>query len=176
MKVRFESREEVEEFLVGEFPDKNPARVVSVFEWAFFDGRYEATEGKKTWTRKHAETLRRATSMEKAAQKGKNRGDAKALEKAAADLRGDIELERIWHKNFPKTGGADPADYALADWVRMGFEDLDEPITFGISAVETGEPSTKFGRVVKAALNWRKSAANWRRPTEASAKGEGPLT
>jgi hypothetical protein len=89
----------------------------------------------------------------------------------------DATLHEIWHKNFPKTGGSDPADHIIADWVKLGFEDLGEKVTYGIrsDSGKGGEPSGRFGRVVQEALAWRKSMANWRRVVEATVKGTGPL-
>lgn len=143
-------RSDVEKYLSEEFPDHPPAKVLAAFSHAFFDGQYKPTDGKKVWKAQH----------------GKRRKEAPMSERQKVEQR--IKLEEIWHQNYPKTGGSDPADYILADWVKMGFEELEEPITFGISSTHPPEPSTPFGRVVAAALRWRNSSADWRRVAQNS--------
>ncbi|WP_336042573.1 hypothetical protein [Pseudooceanicola nanhaiensis] len=158
---RFANRSEVETFLVREFPEFDPVEVLSAFSWAFFEGSYQPTDSKKVWAKEVA-ALRRIERLKR--ENGEEPDD-------------DADLIEIWHKSMPMTGGRDPADYVLADWVKMGFEDLGCPITYGVSSTSgvSNAPSTRFGRVVEAALDYRRSAANWRRPAEAAAKCRGPL-
>lgn len=141
----FRNRYEVEQFLLKEFSEFNSSDVQAAFDWAFFEGNYEPSEAKKFWEP-------RLNAQRKA-----------RLSKSDAET---LELEEIWLRSNPKTGGSDPADAILGDWVRMGFEDLGAKVSFGISADQTGQPSTRFGRVVEAALDWRRSSANWRRVAE----------
>ncbi|AZQ69499.1 hypothetical protein EF888_21510 [Silicimonas algicola] len=131
---------------MSEFKDHPAEDVLNAFSWAFFDGNYEPTDSKKVWARKLMADQ-------------KDSGESE-----------DILLARVWHTCFPKTGGRDPADYFLADWVRMGFEELSVPVTYALSGLEPGQPSTKFGKVVQAAFAYRRVAADWRRPTERAAK------
>ncbi|TNF12796.1 MAG: hypothetical protein EP320_11055 [Rhodobacteraceae bacterium] len=164
MRWIFKTREQVESFLVEEFPEFPPQQVLSAFEWAFFEGSYETTDSKTVWAK-------RLTELRNSARR--------SSPDEASDLFAQAELEEIWHANYPKTGGRDPADYILADWVKMAFEDLGATISFGISADPRNdgvEPSTRFGRVVRAVLDWRRSHANWRRPAQASAHKSGPLS
>ncbi len=147
------TRKDVEAFLVAEFPEKDPKTVLEAFHWAFFGGEYQPFDTKRVW-KKEVSTLRQ---------------HEKSLE---------ADMSEVWHQCLPKTGGTDPADHIVADWVKMGFEDLGEKITFGVRADpgHEGEPSGSFGRVVREALCYRGSLANWRRVAEAAVKGTGPLS
>ena len=141
-KFTIKTEEDVERFLSAEFPELPFEQVMDAFDWAFFGGQYEPTDTKKVWA-KRIKILRRDSGTDETA-----------------------ELEEIWHRNNPKTGGADPADYMVADWVKMAFEELGARISFGISAEFAGAPSTRFGRVVQAAFAYRNLSTNWRRPAQ----------
>lgn len=148
---KFSTRSEVESFLLEEFHEFAAEDVLSAFSWAFFEGNYELTEPKSSW-----EPRLRAMSKKK-------------LSSSQVE---DLQLRFLWHRMNPKTGGSEPADAALADWVRLAFEELEADVTFGISGIRNGSPSTRFGRVVEAVLDWRRSAANWRRVAQRAANQE----
>lgn len=179
MKYQFKSRAEVERFLREEFPDQSPEVVAAAFEWAFFGGSYRPQET-KSYARKRLRLLRRrASELQKSGEAPDELRDSygsSVPEVVANHMQVEARLEEIWHTNYPKTGGTDPADHAIADWVKMGFEDLGLPITFGVSGHSPYGPSTSFGRIVKAALNWRRSPADWRRLAQSAFEGKGPFS
>ncbi len=171
------TREKVENYLVGEFSDHPEEKVLEAFAWAFFDGDYQVHQTKKQWSGPVREMERIANRLERGEAIDRlpprlERFAQETPDETASALRLRAELERIYHRGSPKTGGKEPADHALGIWVKMGFEDLGASIGIGISGTDPKEPSTRFGRVVRAALSWRKSSANWRRVAEAAAKSD----
>jgi hypothetical protein len=89
------------------------------------------------------------------------------IEHLAAILRGDAENLEDWLKKRDRTGGRNPAPYAIAELVRRAFRRLRRPITFG---EHDGGPSTDFCREVENALDDFGIRAHWKEPSGAAHK------
>lgn len=88
------------------------------------------------------------------------------IQHLASVLDGDAKSLDKWLRGRPRTGGKNPAAYAVSEGMRRLFRRLRKPITLGVS--EAGSPSTEFGRAVEFALGEFGLVADWRRPTEAA--------
>lgn len=172
----------VVQFLAEQFPEQDLNDLRDAFGPAYLTP-YQSTPPKWRWEERKEDLLQLSDEIERIGLDAALVGRAKEIQeilqrippavdprKGAADwLRDHAELESAWHRCNPKTGGTDPMDHIVGDLVRLAFEDLNLPITFGKNPINGG-PSTRFGRVIEHALLHNGSEAHWFRIAERARK------
>lgn len=86
------------------------------------------------------------------------------IEHLADVLAQDATSLKEWSRTRIRTGGRNPAAYAISEAMRRLFRQQRLDITFG--QYPEGGPSTNFGKAVQFALGSFGEKSDWRRPTE----------
>jgi hypothetical protein len=86
------------------------------------------------------------------------------LEHLADVLAQDALNLKEWSRNSIRTGGRNPAAYAVASGVRRLFRRMRRPNTFGRNT--DGGPSTYFGRTVQFTIGAFGVKVDWQGPTK----------
>ena len=76
-----------------------------------------------------------------------------------ASLSNYRDISRKYYELNPRTGGRDTHANYLAEAVAYVFKEIKEPVTSGTD--KPGDPSTKFGWIVKCVLAHHKVGADW---------------
>jgi hypothetical protein len=85
-----------------------------------------------------------------------------------ASLSNYRDMSRKYYELSPRTGGRDTHANYLAEAVAYVFKEIKEPVTPGTNKL--GDPSTKFGWIVKCVLAHHKVGTKWTSPTRRVAK------
>ncbi|MDB3929653.1 hypothetical protein N9413_10725, partial [Paracoccaceae bacterium] len=107
----------------------------------------------------------------------------KQIEDLNKSLKDDIAFFKASIAEGTSGTASDHKANKVAEFVASVFLEIDRPVSFGTTANDSGEPSTPFGKAVRAALAIFKvyrgptaphltpEIAHWKRPAERAAKG-----
>jgi len=174
-------------FLKGVIKDKEVSELEEAFGWVYEKNRFGEEEDAKT-RKANISSLERTIAELRLMPEdadlrsireicGKLPYDAQNHVNSSFDLEsvGPIivadcienykEMIRAWYKCNPISGGKNVVANAIANAVRLAFDDLKIPARDG-RAIDGKSPSTRFGRVVKDALFFHGSKAQWQQPTK----------
>jgi hypothetical protein len=107
----------------------------------------------------------------------------KQIEDLNKSLKDDIAFFKVSIAEETSGTASDQKANKVAEFVASVFLEIDRPVSFGTTANDSVEPSTPFGKAVRAALAIFKvyrgptaphltpEIAHWKRPAERAAKG-----